>query len=106
MGVRIAIDDFGAGHASLEYLRNFKFDILKLDRSLVADIETSQLDFMLTGSICRIASAIGVAVVAEGVETEAQRDALTALGCTHLQGFLLGRPAPLALPQVLRAEVA
>jgi diguanylate cyclase (GGDEF)-like protein len=107
MGVRIAIDDFGAGHASLEYLRKFKFDILKLDRSLVANIETNRVDMLLVGAICRIARVIGLSVVAEGVETEEQRAALIGLGCTHMQGFLLGRPAPLAKPVVARkASVA
>ncbi len=106
MGVRIAIDDFGAGHASLDYLRNFKFDILKLDRSLVANIASNRVDAMLVSAICRIARVIGVSVVAEGVETEAQRDALIGLGCTHLQGYLLGRPAPLAAPLVLRVAPA
>lgn len=105
MGVRIAIDDFGAGHASLEYLRKFRFDTLKLDRSLVANLENSRLDPMLVGAICRIARALDISVVAEGVETAAQRDMLVQLGCTHLQGYLLGRPAPLA-HRTLRLEAS
>ena len=105
MGVRIAVDDFGAGHASLDYLRNFKFDILKLDRSLIVDIATNRVDAMLVSAVCRIARVIGVSVVAEGVETEEQRKTLLGLGCTHLQGYFLGRPAPLGL-QALAARPA
>jgi diguanylate cyclase (GGDEF)-like protein len=106
LGVRIAIDDFGAGYASLEYLRNFTFDVLKLDRSLTANVVTNRVDVLLVGAICRIARLIGVGVVAEGVETEEQREALVGLGCTHLQGFLLGRPEPLAIGTRRRSAAA
>jgi diguanylate cyclase (GGDEF)-like protein len=95
MGVRIAIDDFGAGHASLEYLRKFSFDIIKIDRSYVANLLTSKIDVMIVAAICEIANTIGVDVIAEGVETEEQMRVLQSSGCTALQGFLLGRPQPL-----------
>lgn len=96
LGVRIAIDDFGAGHASLAYLRGFRFDMIKIDRAYVANLPHSRIDTMLVAAICRIGRALGVDVVAEGVETLDQQEALRAAGCSGLQGYLLGRPAPLA----------
>jgi diguanylate cyclase (GGDEF)-like protein len=95
-GVRIAIDDFGAGHASLQYLRGFAFDIIKIDRSYVANLGINRIDAMIVSAICDIARSLPVEVVAEGVETEAQLALLRQAGCTGFQGFLLGRPAPLA----------
>jgi len=95
MGVRVAIDDFGAGHASMQYLRSFAFDIIKIDRTYVADIATGRVDALIIASICKIAKVLGADVVAEGVETHAQLDALQLAGCTALQGYYLGRPAPL-----------
>ena len=95
LGVRIAIDDFGAGHASLQYLRRFTFDIIKIDRTYVADIVTGRVDSMIVAAICKIAKVIGAEVGAEGVETREQMEALQAAGCTALQGYYLGRPEPL-----------
>lgn len=95
MGVRIAIDDFGAGYASLQYLRGFSFDIIKIDRTYVASLGQSRIDEMIIEAICTIARSLPVEVIAEGVETEAQLQALKLAGCTGLQGFLLGRPQPL-----------
>tara|TARA_A100001391_G_scaffold183792_3_gene151290 strand:- start:8571 stop:10100 length:1530 start_codon:yes stop_codon:yes gene_type:complete len=99
LGVRIAVDDFGAGHASLGYLRDLSFDILKIDRAYVSEITSRPVDSMIVESICKIAQGLGVEVIAEGVETPEQHAALAELGCTGFQGFLLGRPQP------LRAEV-
>lgn len=96
LGVRIAIDDFGAGHASLQYLRGFAFDIIKIDRSYVANLGTSRIDGMIVSAICDIARSLPVDVVAEGIETQEQLDLLRLAGCTAFQGFLLGRPQPLA----------
>ena len=95
LGVRIAVDDFGAGHASLGYLRDLSFDILKIDRAYVAEITSRPVDSMIVQSICRIAASLGVVVVAEGVETREQHAVLVELGCTAFQGYLLGRPEPL-----------
>jgi EAL domain-containing protein (putative c-di-GMP-specific phosphodiesterase class I) len=103
LGVRIAIDDFGAGHASLQYLRGFAFDIIKIDRSYVANLSANRIDAMIVSAICDIARSLPVDVVAEGVETQAQLDQLRLAGCTCFQGFLLGRPLPL---QKLRAAAA
>lgn len=104
MGVRIAIDDFGAGHASLQYLRGFAFDIIKIDRSYVANLPGSRIDGMIVSAICDIARALPVEVVAEGIETEEQFAQLRLAGCTGFQGFLLGRPQP--LPKRITARAA
>lgn len=95
LGVRIAVDDFGAGHASLGYLRDLSFDILKIDRAYVSEITSRPVDSMIVESICKIATVLGVDVIAEGVETREQHAALLELGCTGFQGFLLGCPAPI-----------
>lgn len=95
LDVRIAIDDFGAGNASLSYLKSFSFDVLKIDRSYVIDIVNNRMDALVVASVCRLARAAGMSVVAEGIETQEQLDALKNLGCNALQGYLLGRPQPL-----------
>jgi diguanylate cyclase (GGDEF)-like protein len=102
-GVRIAIDDFGAGYASLQYLRDFAFDIIKIDRAYVTNAAESRIDALIIEAICKIALSLPVDVVAEGVETEPQRVLLTQLGCTGLQGYLLGRPKPLDARQAAHA---
>jgi EAL domain-containing protein (putative c-di-GMP-specific phosphodiesterase class I) len=96
LGIRVAIDDFGTGHASLEYLRAFAFDIIKIDRSYIAQMTTSRVDHMIVAALCDIAKALQVEVIAEGVETREQLEALQGMGCGAMQGYLLGRPAPLA----------
>ncbi|MBB4053440.1 diguanylate cyclase (GGDEF)-like protein [Devosia subaequoris] len=103
MGVRIAIDDFGAGHASLHYLRDFSFDIIKIDRAYVAEFSTNPVSAMIVSAVCDIARSLSLQVVAEGIETEAQAQALTAAGCTCLQGFHLGRPQPLVRDKMICA---
>lgn len=95
LGVRIAIDDFGAGHASLQYLRGFAFDIIKIDRSYVANLPESRIDAMIISAVCDIARSLPVEVIAEGVETQEQFVQLQQAGCTAFQGFLLGRPQAL-----------
>lgn len=97
LGLRVAIDDFGAGYASLEYLRDFAFDIIKIDRIYVASMIQSRVDALIVGAICDIARSLDVDVVAEGVETAGQLEALQRAGCTAMQGYLLGRPEPLRL---------
>ncbi len=95
LNVKIAIDDFGAGNASLGYIKQFSFDVLKIDRSYVEGITVNRLDAMMVSAICRIARTAGMEVVAEGVETEEQLAILRGAGSIALQGFLLGRPQPL-----------
>jgi EAL domain-containing protein (putative c-di-GMP-specific phosphodiesterase class I) len=104
LGVRIAIDDFGAGHASLQYLRGFAFDIIKIDRSYVANLGSSRVDGMIVTAICDIALSLPAEVIAEGIETPEQLALLVSAGCTGFQGYLLGRPA--ALPKASTAAAA
>lgn len=89
LGVRIALDDFGTGYSSLSHLRRFQVDTLKIDKSFVQDPK----DHALVGGIISLGLALGLTVVGEGVETEAQRDFLVGRGCEVLQGYMLGRPA-------------
>ncbi|RRO17013.1 EAL domain-containing protein [Saccharopolyspora rhizosphaerae] len=95
LGVSLAIDDFGTGHSSLAQLRRLPFDSLKIDRSFVTDLADSDgLDVLVT-SIIAMAHALGLTVVAEGVETAHQLDLLRDLGSDHAQGYYLGKPTPL-----------
>ncbi|WP_084596333.1 bifunctional diguanylate cyclase/phosphodiesterase [Elioraea tepidiphila] len=94
LGVRVALDDFGAGHASFGYLRDFPFDKIKLDRELVARAPACRRSLALLRAVLRLARDLGAATVAEGVETEAQAAFLRAEGVDSLQGWLIGRPGP------------
>jgi diguanylate cyclase (GGDEF)-like protein/PAS domain S-box-containing protein len=96
MGVRIAIDDFGTGYSSLAYLRRLPVDKLKLDQSFTRDVGGAPGDGVIIKAVLAIAQSLDLAVVAEGVETQAQIDFLVGLGCTTVQGYLLGRPLPAA----------
>lgn len=94
LGVRVALDDFGAGHASFGYLRDFPFDKIKLDRDLVVRAPNCRRSLALLRAVLRLARDLGAATVAEGVETEAQAAFLRAEGVESLQGWLIGRPGP------------
>ena len=102
-GVKIAIDDFGTGYSSLSYLRRLPLDKLKLDQSFIRDA-ANERDRAITRAIIAMAQSLKLAVVAEGVETQAQIDLLLGLGCTTVQGFLLGRPLPAAATAKLLRE--
>ena len=92
MGLNISIDDFGTGHSSLSYLRRLNVGELKIDRSFVFDLESSKDARAVVDAIVRLAQALGLKVVAEGVETEAQGAILRSLGCDELQGYLFAKP--------------
>jgi diguanylate cyclase (GGDEF)-like protein/PAS domain S-box-containing protein len=104
MGVKIAIDDFGTGYSSLSYLRRLPLDKLKLDQSFIRDAGQNEGDVAITRAIIAMAQSLKLAVVAEGVETQAQIDLLLSLGCTIVQGFMLGRPLPAAATAKLLRE--
>jgi diguanylate cyclase (GGDEF)-like protein/PAS domain S-box-containing protein len=92
MGVRLAIDDFGTGYSSLSYLRELPIDVVKIDKSFIDGIEASPQRLALVEAIVRIAETLHLAVIAEGIETDAQRQLLISLDCHYGQGFLLAMP--------------
>lgn len=96
LGARIAIDDFGTRYSSLNYLREFAPDILKIDKSFVDPVAENERDRRLLEGIIHLAHTLGIGVIGEGVETEAQRAILEHAGCDWIQGFLLARPVPLS----------
>lgn len=96
MGISIAVDDFGTGYSSLNYLKNFPVDRLKIDRSFVENLENAASDQRIAEMIVSLGKGLGLTVLAEGVETEAQISLLKEFGCDELQGFLYSRPVSLA----------
>ena len=95
-GVRVAIDDFGTGYSSLSYLRQVPIDVLKIDKSFVDTASSSPRQQALVEGIVRLADTLGLVVVAEGIEGEAERDLLIRAGCPYGQGYLFARPMPYA----------
>jgi EAL domain-containing protein (putative c-di-GMP-specific phosphodiesterase class I) len=91
-GVRLSIDDFGTGYSALSYLRRFPFQMLKIDRSFILGVPENQEDAELARAIVAMAQALGLTVLAEGVERQEQLDFLSALGCDLAQGFLFSQP--------------
>ncbi|WP_139245846.1 putative bifunctional diguanylate cyclase/phosphodiesterase [Geodermatophilus amargosae] len=94
LGCIVSLDDFGKGYSSLAYLARLPVQVLKLDRGFVSGIDTDARDAALVGSVIDLGRTLGMDVVAEGVETPEQMAVLTALGCSFLQGWLIGRPVP------------
>ena len=96
LGVRIAMDDFGTGYSSLSNLQAFPFDKIKIDRSFISDLERNAQSATIVRAVIALGRGLNLPVVAEGVETRAQLEFLASEACSEVQGFLLGRPLPIA----------
>ena len=95
IGIRIVIDNFNTGFSSLNYLRKFPFDKIKIDRSFIADICSGDNAIAIVGAIIELARALNIDVVAEGVELKDQLERLVAEGCTEVQGNYFSEPKPI-----------
>jgi EAL domain-containing protein (putative c-di-GMP-specific phosphodiesterase class I) len=89
MGVRLALDDFGTGYSSMSYVRNFPLDVIKMDRCFVCDVASDPAAAGVANAVIMMAHSLGLTVVAEGVDAEAQARVLTEQGCDEMQGFLI-----------------
>jgi diguanylate cyclase (GGDEF)-like protein len=95
-GVKIAMDDFGTGYASLSSLQSFPFDKIKIDRTFISDVDSNQQSAAIVRAVIGLSNALHIPVIAEGVETESEREFLMREGCREIQGYLIGRPEPIA----------
>ena len=103
LGVKISLDDFGTGYSSLSYLRSFPFDKIKIDRSFVSELASSNDSLAIVRAVTGLGKSLGIVTTAEGVETEQQLDMLRSLGCTEMQGYLFSAAKPAAeIRQLLR----
>ena len=101
--IPVSLDDFGTGYSSLAYLKYFDIDYIKIDRSFVQSIDTNAKDRELCKAIVFMVHALGLTVIAEGIETEAQRDLLISFGCDYGQGYLISKPVS---PDAMEALLA
>jgi EAL domain-containing protein (putative c-di-GMP-specific phosphodiesterase class I) len=106
LGVRIAMDDFGTGYASLASLQSFPFDKIKIDRSFVSGVGSSAQSAAIVRTVLGLGSKLNIPVIAEGVETEDERLFLMKEGCAEVQGFLVGRPMPIASYAALTSGIS
>lgn len=108
LGVRLALDDFGTGYASLSYLQEYPFDFIKIDKSFISKIVTDRTQRAIVKAILDLADALDMEVVAEGIETEQQRDLLLQMGCAYGQGYWFGRPvtADMATEMLLQQQLS
>jgi EAL domain-containing protein (putative c-di-GMP-specific phosphodiesterase class I) len=95
IGVGFSLDDFGTGYSSLQYLKRLPLDQLKIDQSFMHDITTDNNAITIVSTIIAMAQSMKLDVIAEGVETEEQRQLLLDKGCIHFQGYLFGKPVPI-----------
>lgn len=93
-GIQVSLDDFGTGYSALSYLKRFDIDYLKIDQSFIQNLDSDSNDLVLSEAIVIMAHKLGLKVIAEGVETEAQRQLLLSIGCDYGQGYLFSRPMP------------
>ena len=96
IGIKLAIDDFGTGYSNLTYLKDFPVDRLKIDQSFVYNLEQNPNNETILKAIVNLGHNLGLKVIAEGVETEFQRDFLREIGCDEMQGYLFSKPLPVA----------
>jgi len=96
MGFKTALDDFGTGYSSLSYLCNFQFNKIKIDRSFISNVSKVDTTKTIVKSVVTLGRALGMDIVAEGIETEFEAAMMTRFGCTELQGFYFSRPLPVA----------
>src|SRR5712675_2306461 len=96
LGVRIAMDDFGTGYSSLSYLQSFPFDKIKIDQSFISNLKSNPQSAAIVCAVVGLARGLNLPVLAEGVETSAQLDFLASESCDEVQGYLIGRPHPIA----------
>jgi EAL domain-containing protein (putative c-di-GMP-specific phosphodiesterase class I) len=94
LGVQISLDDFGTHYSSLDHLKNFPFDTIKIDKAFIKDIETDEKCQTIVRFVIALAHGLGMSVTAEGVETEGQALWLEKEGCDQMQGYLFGAPMP------------
>jgi diguanylate cyclase len=105
LGIRIAVDDFGTGYSALSYLRRLPIDILKIDRSFITHIQDDHESWIIGEALVRLGRALKLTVIAEGIETDGQHQALRQMACAQGQGFHFARPQDASRTAELLAEL-